>query len=221
MKSHIPPPWQIPGLLDGSVSAVSWPILPQPTMPKDHAVAAGVYPDWYNHTDNLAFWLKDNRMTEPRTWKCPFGKPGDVLAVKEVWRPDWRYCEDDGYKLPMVRYRIDSSTRLPGDCDNKWWKDGSLVLRWQSAGRMPLWASRLHLRVLSVRAQRCVDVTCAEAIAEGIRPTANCMTIDCDTEDPRERLQALWQPVYASRGLDWTTAWRWIAKVERVTGEAK
>lgn len=26
---------------------------------------------------------------------------------------------------------------------------------------------------------------------------------------------------YARRGLEWEKSWRWVAKVERVTGEAK
>lgn len=70
-------------ILEGRKTITRRVVKPQPTMPKDPVLAQGVYPDWYNKTDHMAFWLKDNRMTEPKTWKCPYGQPGD--ANPWVW----------------------------------------------------------------------------------------------------------------------------------------
>lgn len=81
MKSFLPPTWQIPGLLDGSVSVVSWPMKPQPVQ------------------DSNGNWIipVGSQEKQPRTendppygigraaWltKAPW-QPGDVLAGKEA-----------------------------------------------------------------------------------------------------------------------------------------
>jgi hypothetical protein len=199
MKSFIPPTWQIPGLLDGSVSVVSWPIPRKLT-------------EWQSAIDQGFI-------------KCHV-KPGDLLAGKErfgIWSDDIPStlivyeADRSAYHDPreMRRaYKTDHVEEWMRVDWNPWDYDCPMAIL--PANRCPLELCRLHLRVLSVRAQRCVDATEADAMAEGIRPTANCMTIDCDTKDPRERLRALWQPAYARRGLEWENSWRWVAKVEGV-----
>ena len=74
---------------------------------------------------------------------CPYGAPGDVLWVRETWAPS---------DLAPVLYRADGPVR-----------NG----RWRPSIHMPRWASRLSLRIKSVRVERLQDITEADAIAEG------------------------------------------------------
>lgn len=68
---------------------------------------------------------------------------------------------------------------------------------------MPRWASRMTLIIEDVRVQRLRDITCADAIAEGILPAANSQTIDCETPDPRASFRSLWDSLNAKRGYGW------------------
>lgn len=76
---------------------------------------------------------------------------------------------------------------------------------------MPRWASRLTLTVTDVRVQRLQEISPADAIAEGIAPAANSLTIDCDTPNPVDGYQALWDKLNAERA-PWTSN-PWIVAV--------
>lgn len=217
MKSFFPPAWQIPGLLDGTIGQVSWPI---PIIVPEECSVAFTYE---NGSPTHVYFRVNGRGVGDH--KCRV-QPGDLLAGKErfgIWSDDIPStlivyeADRSAYHDPreMRRaYKTDHVEEWMRVDWNPWDYDCPMAIL--PANRCPLELCRLHLRVLSIRAQRCVDATEADAIAEGIKPTANCMTIDCDTKDPRERLRALWQPAYARRGLEWEKSWRWVAKVERV-----
>lgn len=86
---------------------------------------------------------------------------GDTFWVKETWALEGRY--DD-------RSPSDFKRKKP---DYIWYKATGSKTRW-GAGRlrsslhMPRWASRISLRVTSVRAERVRDITCEDALAEGV-----------------------------------------------------
>jgi hypothetical protein len=234
LKPHIPPAWQLPGLLDGSVSAVSWPI-PKRMQPTRNGpwMTVGVRGHVILNGRAVSV-LQTNDEAEIASFltaaQSPFGKPGDVLACKETWAP----YESDGYQDGSIVYRASydenahGSARMQGavrdfEVDSETaakFEDIAnqmdvLGERWFSPVTLPAKLSRLHLRVLSVRAQRCVGVTEEEALAEGGWTYATCPY----HKDPVKSLRELWQPYYARRGLDWANAWRWVAKVERIQGK--
>lgn len=201
MKSFIPPTWQIPGLLDGSVSAVSWPI---PIIVPEECSVAFTYE---NGSPTHVYFRVNGRGVGDH--KCRV-QPGDVLAGKEAWAP----CIGGPiHPDNPILYRADDR-----ECYDQ--------LVWRSPATMPLWASRLHLRVLSVRAQRCADIDELDALDEGFegrvitgvmkeagKPERRGEFIDGYALDA---LRDYWQPAYARRGLEWEKSWRWVAKVERV-----
>lgn len=113
---------------------------------------------------------------------CPYGQPGDRLWVREA-------CMSDPdrftiYRADWERYNV---------CD---------TMRWRPSIHMPRWASRLTLTVTAVRVERLQEISCADAIAEGIAPAANSQTIDCDTPDPRDEFHALWDRLHGEGAWD-------------------
>lgn len=111
---------------------------------------------------------------------CPYGKPGDLLWVRETWGVFDRGSVDPfevGEVLPdplTVEYALayratDEDSSVPAT-----WVEAPLghrVLaadeRWRPSIHMPKWACRLWLRVESVRVERLQHVTNEGAVAEG------------------------------------------------------
>jgi hypothetical protein len=113
--------------------------------PQPKSKTAGVYADRYNHSEDWAFWLPDNRMTEPRVW-TPRYLPGETVYVKEPWG---------------------IHPTIPGPI---YYKDigSSVIDKWKSPLFMPQWAARTFLKIESVRAERLNEITGDDAIAEGV-----------------------------------------------------
>jgi hypothetical protein len=79
--------------------------------------------------------------------KCPYGRPGDRLWVRETWH--------NQAPETLVRYKAS------GD-------DLHELKKWKPSIHMPRWASRITLEVKSVRVERVQDISEADARAEGI-----------------------------------------------------
>jgi hypothetical protein len=78
---------------------------------------------------------------------------------------------------------------------------------------MPRWASRISLEVLDVRVERIDEISAADAIAEGIMPEANYMSIDCETPSPVDKFQRLWDRINEKRGYGWdVNPWVWVVE---------
>lgn len=129
----------------------------------------------------------------------PYGKTGDRLWVRETWLDAW------AQNLPATsvqyHYRADPGLEHYG-------------YKWRPAIHMPREASRILLEVTGVRVERLQDISCADAIAEGIRPEANSETIDCDTSDPRKGFSNLWSSINGASSWD-TNPWVWVVSFKR------
>jgi hypothetical protein len=149
---------------------------------------------------------------------CPYGKPGDVLWVREALNPTsmgFDYAADGAECLDL-----DEAT----DGQVEWWArrlgDDELTARTVPSIHMPRWAARLFLRVVAVRVERLQEITPSGAIAEGIRPSCNSMTIDCDSDNPRDDFARLWGALQAKRPAGkrapWeANPWVWVIEFER------
>lgn len=96
--------------------------------------------------------------------KCPYGKPGDQLWVRESisgiqWdtRGDWNRA--------IVQYKSDMQTVSKSVCP-VWMSTKNLGPR--PSIHMPRWASRIQLEVTNVRVERVQDISEDDAFAEGV-----------------------------------------------------
>lgn len=117
--------------------------------------------------------------------KCPYGKPGDRLWVKETHRlvawdeeaemlvqyqsdnaKEWCYFDGeshdeymDSWERKNRKYCTEENEKLYPDLDR---------LPWVSSLFMPRWASRITLEITDVRVQRVKDISEEDAKAEGV-----------------------------------------------------
>lgn len=100
------------------------------------------------------------------TIRCPYGKVGDRLWVREAMRPLVRDAAG-----VHVTYRADNRTECVGDVDLP--HDYKFDVRrnhnkhWRPSIHMPRWASRITLEVTDVRVERVQAISEADVWAEG------------------------------------------------------
>lgn len=159
--------------------------------------------------------------------KCPYGKPGDRLWVRETWAEVPRY-------LPMT------------DEDAPWREDGRILVwaadpdwkgarqflcadgvirwakpaRWRPSIHMPRFASRITLEVTGVRVERLQATSEADATAEGVQQCEGG-AMDYLSNDyaqgysPVASFRSLWESIY---GADSWAAnpWVWVVEFKRM-----
>lgn len=136
--------------------------------------------------------------------RCPYGKPGDRLWVREAWQVHtmfdhlpprdisqshvW-YIADDGYKAEP---------------------------RYRQGMFMPRWASRITLELTSVRVERLQQISTADALAEGVnvhpdhhgKPATSIY-------GPVQAYRDLWEQINGPDSWD-TNPWVWVVGFRRL-----
>ena len=201
----------VKAILDGRKTMTRRLVKPQPYP----AGLSGVYADLYHRGPEWAFWLPDRRMTEPRTWPCPFGQPGDRLWVRETWAI--RDCNP----LLAAIFRADCVEDDSGEREG-WWMDknrnGDEVfipgkVEWRPSIFMPRWASRITLEITAVRVERVQDISEGDAKAEGLQDWYGAEPAVTN----RGRFHAFWDSLNAKRGYEWdANPWAWVITFRRL-----
>jgi hypothetical protein len=142
----------------------------------------------------IAGWVCMNGMNDGHFFgagspmpKCPYGKPGDRLWVRETWCPD--------FEPYTFRYRADGS---------------EMVGRWHPSIHMPRWASRITLEVVSVRVERLKVISGDGAYAEGI----NQQGIGSDAAMVKS-FSDLWESINGPGSWE-ANPWVWVVEFKRV-----
>lgn len=170
---------------------------------------------------------------------CPYGYPGDILWVREKWRP-WSWWEGEPMHFEYADGSIMASR--PGDTildddrieeweDATWLKvseelakkgiphdeeghyhwepDGPNPLSWRTGRFMPKWAHRIQLVVQDVNIQRLQNISPEDCIAEGVEQKKPLLW-SWDTVPPFSRL---WDRINARNGNGWeTNPWVWVVE---------
>lgn len=159
------------------------------------------------HQPNAA-WAKPPIYVQDGRWacrgavsdlKCPYGKPGDRLWVRERLR---RKTNCTMGEWPSV-VCYDADEHIPGKGSGE---HGFLEWPWKRdtlpAIFMPKWAARIWLEVTDVRAERLQDISQADMDAEGLGEQG----IFC----------ACWNVLNARRGYGWdTNPYVWVVEFRR------
>jgi hypothetical protein len=136
---------------------------------------------------------------------CPYGKPGDLLWVRETWGL-YDTEPKDGPEKAIIFYRA-------SDGDN-------YELRyqlWRPSIFMPRWASRITLEITGVRVERLQDISEGDAISEGVR---HAFPSQDDNRPPASydiaAFAQLWDSINAKRGYSWSSnPWVWVIEFQR------
>ena len=151
---------------------------------------------------------------------CPYGRPGDILWVKETFRSN---CSDgDGPcgLQPFVEYRCDQGRRVPGKtseeitryCNQLYdMKEG-----WRPSIFMPRWASRITLKVEEVRVQRLQDISEDDAYAEGCGVDHEALPGGCIIPSNRWRYEQLWDSLNKKKHPWSENPWIWAITFSRL-----
>ena len=173
------------------------------------------HPDWHssahqNGDGDWVFWYPDRPGLEEFTLKaypkgskdgikCPYGKPGDLLWVRETWH-DASF--DDGYGSIQQSIIYRATDEYPGP--------------WRPSIFMPRWASRLTLKIANVRVERLQEISVEDCIAEGINQDSPLNNYGTGAI-VRDAFAALWDSINAKRGYPWDdNPWVWVIEFERV-----
>lgn len=156
---------EIRAFLDGSKTALSVPLKPQPD-------ARSVRPlGFVGSPTKFAFTLcHDGGANSTLYVPLPFS-PGDLIVVKEAWAESTAVRSRGRHGPPDIYYKADRRADFPSPSGHV--TSAQIInahldsLSWRSPAVMPRWASRITLRVTDVRVCRVQDTTEDEAWTEG------------------------------------------------------
>jgi hypothetical protein len=172
------------------------------------------------------------------SFRCPYGKPGDRLWVRETFAVDYEVGEGTrGQIPPVVFYRAtDKETN---------WTSGKTP--WKPSIHMPRKYSRITLEIVSVRVERLQDITEDDAKSEGCNEIVSkwwqwfgyvdghrSVMEGGDPSKPpaphwinpeiqeyrrsrKDQFQILWNSINAKRGFDWDLdPWVWVIEFRKL-----
>lgn len=147
----------------------------------------------------------------PPTAPCPY-KPGDILWVRETWRPTGIVAQPYAYRA------TEDDLHLIGE-------DGrplTLKYRWHPSIHMPHEAARLFLRVTDMRVERLQNISVDGIEQEGITLTFPTKKL-IESEHLKQFIQ-LWDTTIKPVDLSlygWeANPWVWVIEFERISKEA-
>lgn len=149
-----------------------------------------------------------NQRTKPI--HCPYGKPGDILWVREAWSKD----KNNEY-VYRANYGTTEDDSFPPS-----------MFKWRPSIFMPREACRIKLRITDIRVERLQDISEDDAKAEGVSDPYDYQNPEY-YEQPHMRgleinksaFAGLWDSLNVKRGYGWdTNPWVWVIEFERVEG---
>ncbi|MJQ01232.1 hypothetical protein DN101_22480 [Salmonella enterica subsp. enterica] len=151
--------------------------------------------------------------------KCPFGKPGDRIWVRETWA-------EAGASAPDLKlYRANYPAHVPTHYENV---PPAEDVRWTPSIHMPRWASRITLEIIDVRVERLHSISERDALREGLfqLPASGryCLQpgmqyFGMASHNAKEVYSWLWASIYGEES--WAAnPWVWVIEFKRVEGGA-
>lgn len=151
--------------------------------------------------------------------KCPYGKPGDRLWVRETWQiTNFLHPSDENYG-----YIYKASE------NGKDWQENTEEWKWKPSIHMPKAAARIWLEITETRLEQLQDISKEDAIAEGIEPVAdgykNYMPKLSSTSQfcwptAYHSFKSLWESINGAESWD-LNPWLWVVKFKVLSTTGK
>lgn len=144
--------------------------------------------------------------------RCPYGKPGDRLWVREthavVPRSAFR-CSTGVQQTLSPNNEHDAVIYREG------WERSTGGIRWRPSIYMPRWASRITLEITGIRVERLQQISEADAMAEG------CPLVNPDPFIPGHGASSasgwfsdLWEQIHGAGSWE-ANPWVWVVEFQR------
>ena len=179
---------------------------PSPALAVCRCAADDTWIAWWGDAPKQQTWqqVTDERYPDGGGFKCPHGKPGDRLWVRETWAIATAESQAEFNKLAEVA----------------WYRaDGERDIKWRPSIFMPRWASRITLEIVNVRVERLQEVSESDALAEGIQidpDTSHCIPgEEIGISDPVEAYAYLWDRIHGI-GSWGRNDWVWVIEFKRL-----
>ena len=156
-------------------------------------------------------------------YKSPYGKPGDILYVRETFAVKSPVFSDQDWATYLYKADLDGIPK---------WED----ITWKPSIHMPKEASRIWLKVKDVSVERVQDITEGDAKAEGCDSYRCNPAGDADVKKPggvgykpsvsyRDDFSYLWDSINAKREngkFAWdANPWVWCVSFEVISTTGK
>jgi hypothetical protein len=147
--------------------------------------------------------------------RCPYGRPGDRLWVREAWAADAQVdsvAPRDLSQGEPVWYPADGGT----------WQTGCSMVskgRGRPSIHMPRWASRILLEITDVRVERLQDISRYDIRAEGLECPLELAGDDVSL-NYRDWYPAAWRELWSliNGAESWNAnPWVWVVEFKQVT----
>ncbi|EBV8483688.1 hypothetical protein HT95_002366 [Salmonella enterica subsp. enterica serovar Ago] len=158
--------------------------------------------------------------------KCPFGKPGYRIWVRETFRVHSRATDVATlvYRASVRNSWTEQTHRVPVAVCNK----PAIPEKWTPSIHMPRWASRITLEITDVRVERLHNISERDALREGLfqLPASGryCLQpgmqyFGMASHSAKEVYSWLWASIYGEES--WAAnPWVWVIEFKRVEGGA-
>lgn len=149
--------------------------------------------------------------------RCPYGKPGDRLWVRENWThvPSSAYRMSEGVQQTVDPNDPDMAAIYAAGWDRS-------IPKWRPSIHMPRWASRISLEITGVSVERVQSIDETSARGEGVlHPSlgdtvwAGWMGVPRSNCPPVTAFAILWMEIYGREAWD-ANPWVWVVDFKRV-----
>ena len=194
-------------ILDGRKTQTRRSVQPQPLRVWGSGVFSLAHPEYVSAHVQLPgqreyVWLR-----------CPYGKPGDRLWVRE----SHTFADTDWENWVEVHYRDGTISRravplVAAEKVAQWIEDREVDGdgdNWRPSIHMPRWACRVVLDVTRVCIQSLHEITLSDAIAEGFEAGP--------LDRPASQFVRIWNEINDKRqGCDWgSNPWVWVVEFQK------
>jgi len=162
---------------------------------------------YWTHYENSGAFYPATYDAEPSILRCPFGKPGDRLYVRETFGFDpWHYLEGHDSILYRACQKIDSD----------------YPIKWKPSIYMPKKYARIWLEITNVRVERLQDITESDAEKEGVnqgivRTQELISGRWVDYPYYKKGFKDLWDSINGKKHPWKANLWVWVLEFRKVT----